>query len=64
MGGNERVSGKTALERAGLLPLTLSFKEGLSLINGTQIMTGIGALALVRADNALQGGRHHRGHEP
>ncbi len=51
---SERVSGKTALERAGLQPLTLSFKEGLSLINGTQIMTGIGTLALVRADNALR----------
>jgi histidine ammonia-lyase len=50
----ERMSGKAALERAGLQSLTLSFKEGLSLINGTQIMTGIGALALVRASNALK----------
>ncbi|MDQ6768084.1 MAG: histidine ammonia-lyase [Candidatus Eremiobacteraeota bacterium] len=50
----ERISGAAALERAGLTPYTLSFKEGLSLINGTQIMTGIGALALVRADNALK----------
>lgn len=49
-----RMSGVDALARAGLRPLTLSFKEGLSLINGTQIMTGIGALTLVRADNACK----------
>jgi histidine ammonia-lyase len=52
--GRERMPGRAALERAGLQPLTLSFKEGLSLINGTQIMTGIGALALGRARNALK----------
>jgi histidine ammonia-lyase len=50
----ERLSGADALARAGLRPLTLSFKEGLSLINGTQIMTGIGALALVRAANVCK----------
>lgn len=52
--GGERLSGRTALERAGLEPLTLSFKEGLSLINGTQIMTGVGALALEHARAALK----------
>ena len=52
--GSERVVGRMALERAGLAPITLSFKEGLSLINGTQIMTAIGALALERARNALK----------
>jgi histidine ammonia-lyase len=51
--GSERLPGRAALERAGLAPVSLSFKEGLSLINGTQIMTGIGALALERARNAL-----------
>ena len=50
----ERLAGAAALDRAGLKPYTLSFKEGISLINGTQIMTGIGALALVRANNALK----------
>jgi len=50
----ERMSGSDALKRAGLQPLTLSFKEGLSLINGTQVMTGIGALTLVRALNACK----------
>ncbi|HXW76060.1 MAG TPA: histidine ammonia-lyase [Candidatus Eremiobacteraceae bacterium] len=50
----ERSSGAGALREAGLTPLTLSFKEGLSLINGTQIMTAIGALTLVRAHNACK----------
>ncbi len=52
--GGDRLAGRAALERAGLEPLTLSFKEGLSLINGTQIMTGVGALALQRARVALK----------
>ncbi|HSO00495.1 MAG TPA: histidine ammonia-lyase [Candidatus Nanopelagicales bacterium] len=35
-----------ALARAGLAPIELAAKEGLALINGTQYMTAIGALAL------------------
>ena len=50
----ERLPGGAALERAGLKPYVLSFKEGISLINGTQIMTAVGALALVRAQAALK----------
>ncbi len=50
----QRLPGAAALANAGLRQLTLSYKEGLSLINGTQIMTAIGALALVRAHNALK----------
>src|SRR5690606_3457944 len=38
-----------ALRRAGLTPIELEAKEGLALINGTQYMTGLGALALYRA---------------
>ncbi|HXW51118.1 MAG TPA: histidine ammonia-lyase [Candidatus Acidoferrales bacterium] len=52
--GGERLLGRAALQAAGLAPVSLSFKEGLSLINGTQIMTGIGALALSRAWDALK----------
>ena len=37
--------GLEALERAGLAPLTLAAKEGLALLNGTQLMAGIGTLA-------------------
>jgi len=37
--------GLQALDRAGLRPVTLAAKEGLALLNGTQLMAGIGALA-------------------
>ena len=41
----DRFPGEVALERAGLEPLSLEPKEGLSLINGTQGMLAIGVLA-------------------
>jgi histidine ammonia-lyase len=40
-----------ALERAGLSPLALRAKEGLALINGTQLMTALGTLALLRGES-------------
>jgi histidine ammonia-lyase len=43
------LSGAEALDAAGLRPITLAAKEGLSLINGTQFMTAMASLALVRA---------------
>ena len=45
----ERMAGYEALKRAGLQPLSLTAKEGLALLNGTQAMTGVGALAVARA---------------
>ena len=45
-----RLSGAQALASAGLAPITLEAKEGLSLVNGTQFMTSMAALALVRAE--------------
>jgi histidine ammonia-lyase len=45
----EALSGAEALARVGLEPVRLRSKEGLSLINGTQFMAGVGALVLVRA---------------
>ena len=45
----ELLPGAEALARAGLEPVRLVAKEGLSLINGTQFMAAQGALALVRA---------------
>jgi len=45
----ERLAGDAALERAGLEPIVLGAKEGLSLINGTQFMAAAGALGLMRA---------------
>jgi histidine ammonia-lyase len=47
--GDARVSGAEALRRAGLAPLVLELKEGLALLNGTHLMAGLGALALVDA---------------
>ncbi len=44
----ERPAAK-ALQQAGITPLALEAKEGLALINGTQMMTAIGCLALHRA---------------
>ena len=43
------LSSRFALEKAGLLPLTLKAKEGLALVNGTQAMGAVGGLALERA---------------
>jgi histidine ammonia-lyase len=40
------VPGKIALENAGIQPIKLTFKEGLSLINGTSAMTALGALLI------------------
>ena len=39
-----------ALREAGLEPLTLEAKEGLALLNGTQMMGALGALLLADAD--------------
>ncbi|MGE7997632.1 phenylalanine aminomutase (D-beta-phenylalanine forming) [Lysinibacillus sp. NPDC093190] len=38
----EVMSGNDAMRAAGISPMTLSFKEGLALINGTSAMTGLG----------------------
>ncbi|MCL0078561.1 histidine ammonia-lyase [Dehalococcoidia bacterium] len=43
----QRLSGKEAMERAGVEPISsLRAKEGISFVNGTQVMTAIGALTL------------------
>ena len=43
----ERLSGAEALRAAGLEPVALQAKEGISLVNGTQAMLAIGTLALL-----------------
>lgn len=48
--GTRRVAASTALRAAGLAPVRLGPKEGLALINGTQVMTAIGILAMLRAE--------------
>jgi histidine ammonia-lyase len=48
------LTGAEALAAAGLAPLELEAKEGLSLINGTQFMAALGALALARAKRLVK----------
>lgn len=46
----ERTNTWTALEKEGILPITLQAKEGLALINGTQAMTAMGVVAFLEAE--------------
>jgi histidine ammonia-lyase len=46
-----RMSGGDALRAAGIEPVVLEAKEGLALINGTQMMTAVGVLTLWEAEN-------------
>jgi histidine ammonia-lyase len=50
----ERMPAAQALERAGLKPVTLSAKEGLALINGTQVSTALAIDALLAADRLFE----------
>jgi histidine ammonia-lyase len=52
--GLRRIPAADALQQAGLKPLRLQAKEGLSLINGCQVMTAVGLLSLARASRLLK----------
>jgi histidine ammonia-lyase len=52
--GGKRLPAKRALALAGLKPLRLAAKEGIALINGTQAMAAMGALALVKLENLIR----------
>ena len=45
-----RISGAAALLRAGIQPIVLASKEGISLVNGTQAMLAVGCLELLKAE--------------
>ncbi|MDE0002860.1 MAG: histidine ammonia-lyase [Rhodospirillaceae bacterium] len=47
------VSGAEALDRAGLAPMALAPKEGLALLNGTQVSTALALSALFRTEHVL-----------
>jgi histidine ammonia-lyase len=49
-----RVPAAEALARAGLEPLRLRAKEGLALVNGTQGMLAVGALAVDRVERLVR----------
>jgi len=50
----ERMPGGEAMKRAGLEPITLSYKEGLGLINGSQMMTAGMALLIYEAERVIK----------
>ncbi|MDP3841867.1 MAG: histidine ammonia-lyase [Oxalobacteraceae bacterium] len=63
--GNVRVSGKNggqivpameALNNAGIAPVVLAAKEGLALINGTQVSTALALHGLFMAERMLEAG--------
>ncbi len=48
------VASSEALRASGIAPLHLRAKEGLALLNGTQAMAAVGALALLRAERVVK----------
>lgn len=50
----ERMPAGRALQRAGLAPYPFQAKEALACINGTQLMTSVGGLALARAQQLVK----------
>ncbi|QCJ69688.1 histidine ammonia-lyase [Providencia heimbachae] len=50
------ISAKKALEKAGLTPLKLEAKEGLALLNGTQVSTAFALKGLFEAETLLLSG--------
>jgi histidine ammonia-lyase len=50
----KKVRSRTALKQAGLSPVILREKEGLALINGTQVMTSIGIFNLLDAERLVK----------
>lgn len=43
------VSGKRAMQKAGIIPVPLAYREGLAIMNGSQFMTGIAAINIYDA---------------
>ncbi|WP_134724337.1 histidine ammonia-lyase [Paracoccus luteus] len=50
----QRLPGAEALSHAGLTPVVLAAKEGLALINGTQVSCALALAGLFRAERALR----------
>jgi len=48
------IMGKEAMEKAGIKPVQLDFKEGIALNNGTQLMTAIAALTVYDAEKLIK----------
>jgi histidine ammonia-lyase len=54
--GGEKLAAAAALERAGLAPLTLGPKEGLALLNGTQVSTALALAGLFETEKVFAAG--------
>jgi len=50
----KRLSGEIAMKEAGIPIIALEGKDGLGLINGTQVMTGLGLLHIQTAEMLMQ----------
>ena len=50
----KRIKGKAAMEMAGIKPLELTYKEGLGLINGSQVCTAETALYISDCENIVK----------
>lgn len=50
----QRMDSKEAMQKAGIELVELTSKEGLALINGTQVMTGVGVMATYDAINLIK----------
>ena len=50
----ERMTARAALTRAGIAPVELEAKEGLALLNGTQVSTALALVALFAAEANLE----------
>ncbi len=51
--GNQEMAAAEGLEKHGIAPLQLGPKEGLALLNGTQVSTALALAALYRADRSF-----------
>ena len=59
-----RMDGGRALAKAGIPPVILEAGEGLALVNGTQVMTAIAALAVYDAEITEQNRGYRLRHQP
>jgi histidine ammonia-lyase len=51
--GGQEMTAEAGLRRAGLAPMTLAAKEGLALLNGTQVSTALALKGLFAAEDCL-----------
>ncbi|MBN2668472.1 MAG: aromatic amino acid lyase [Bacteroidales bacterium] len=51
---NEKMPAEDAFRKAGLNPIEMHVREGLALMNGTSVMSGIGMLNLIRSNQLIE----------